>query len=133
MYTHTNQTHTYVHVHNDAHTLPFPRLLPAFLTRMLKSWIGAWGQDIYHALYIVHILETVCICSLLLVISFHPRLCTLTVTRLEVIRPFESGHGSIVMAASMKTPHRHLRSNEIKLRSDGLLDIPLQLTFCLQV
>ena len=59
----------------------------------------------------------------------------LTVTRLEVVRPFkiESGHGSIVMAASMKTPHRHLRSNEIKLGSDGLLDIPLQLTFCLQV
>ena len=64
---------------------------------------------------------------------YYSRVCTLTVTRLEVMRPFESGHGSIVMAASMKTPHRHLRSNEFKLGSDGLLDIPLQVTFCLQV
>lgn len=33
----------------------------------------------------------------------------------------------------MKTPHRFLRSNEIPLSASGTLDIPLQLTFSLQV
>ena len=61
------------------------------------------------------------------------RLCTLQVTRLEVSRPLEAGLGSIVLAASMKTPHRFLRSNEIKVPPSGLLTIPLELTFSLQV
>ena len=33
----------------------------------------------------------------------------------------------------MKTPHRFLRSNEIPVPANGTLDIPLQLTFSLQV
>lgn len=54
-------------------------------------------------------------------------------TRLEVVRCIEAGLGLVVLAVSMKTPHRFLRSNEIRLPASGLLDIPLQLTFALQV
>ena len=54
-------------------------------------------------------------------------------TRLEVVRCIEAGLGLVVLAVSMKTPHRFLRSNEIRLPGSGLLDIPLQLTFALQV
>lgn len=54
-------------------------------------------------------------------------------TRLEVVRCIEAGLGMMVLAVSMKTPHRFLRSNEIRLPASGLLDIPLQLTFALQV
>lgn len=61
------------------------------------------------------------------------RLCTLTVTRLEIVRCIEVGLGRVVLAVSMKTPHRFLRSNEIRLPPSGVLDIPLQLTFALQV
>lgn len=64
---------------------------------------------------------------------FMCRLCTLQVTRLEVTRPLEAGLGSMVLAASMKTPHRFLRSNEIIVPPTGLLTIPLELTFSLQV
>lgn len=60
------------------------------------------------------------------------RLCTLIVTRLEIVRSIDPGLHSIVLAVSMKTPHRFLRSNEIQLPPSGLLDIPLQLTFSLQ-
>ena len=61
------------------------------------------------------------------------RLCTLQVTRLEVARPLEAGLGSLVLAASMKTPHRFLRSNEIILPPSGVITVPLELTFSLQV
>lgn len=54
-------------------------------------------------------------------------------TRLEVTRPLEAGLGSLVLAASMKTPHRFLRSNEILLPPSGVVTIPLELTFSLQV
>ena len=57
----------------------------------------------------------------------------MVVTRLEVLKPIEPGTSSVVLAVSMKTPHRSLRSNEIELQSNGLLDIPLELTFSLQV
>lgn len=40
---------------------------------------------------------------------------------------------SVVVAVSMKTPHRFLRSNELPLPASGHLDISLQLTFSLQV
>jgi len=62
-----------------------------------------------------------------------PRLCTLTVTRLQVRQSLEPSLPSLVLAVSMKTPHRFLRSNEIPLPATGTLDIPLQLTFSLQV
>ncbi len=54
-------------------------------------------------------------------------------TRLEVARPLEAGLSSMVLAASMKTPHRFLRSNEILVPPTGILTIPLELTFSLQV
>ena len=62
-----------------------------------------------------------------------PRLCMLTVTRLQVVRPLESGIGSVVLSASMKTPHRVLRSNQISLPASGLFDMPLEWTYSLQV
>ena len=61
------------------------------------------------------------------------RLCTLTVTRLQVRQSLEPSLPSLVVAVSMKTPHRFLRSNEIPVPATGTLDIPLQLTFSLQV
>ena len=61
------------------------------------------------------------------------RLCTLQVTRLEVTRVLEAGLVSFVLAVSMKSPHRFLRSNEILLPTSGTLTIPLKLTFSLQV
>ena len=61
------------------------------------------------------------------------RLCTVTVTRLEVRQALEPSLPSVVVAVAMKTPHRFLRSNEIPLPPSGTLDIPLQLTFALQV
>ena len=61
------------------------------------------------------------------------RLCTLQVTRLEVTRPLEAGLCSFVLAVSMKTPHRFLRSNEIPLPPSGTLTVPLRLNFSLQV
>ena len=45
----------------------------------------------------------------------------------------EANLASLVVAVAMKTPHRFLRSNEIPLPLSGTLDIPLQLTFALQV
>ena len=59
----------------------------------------------------------------------------LTVTRLQVVRPLQSGtgSGSVVLSASMKTPHRVLRSNQINLRANGVLDVPLEWTYSLQV
>lgn len=61
------------------------------------------------------------------------RLCMVTVTRLEVKQSLELNLSSVVVAVAMKTPHRFLRSNEIALPPSGTLDIPLQLTFSLQV
>ncbi len=60
------------------------------------------------------------------------RLCTLQVTRLDVTRPLEPGLASIVLAISMKTPHRFLRSSEISVGASGTLTVPLDLTFSLQ-
>ena len=59
-------------------------------------------------------------------------------TRLEIVRrSIDSGqshsHGSIVLAVAMKSPHRFLRSNEIEVPASGVLNIPVQLTFSLQV
>eukprot|EP00731_Ephydatia_muelleri_P028190 Em0019g1063a len=60
------------------------------------------------------------------------RLCTVTVTRVEILRPMEPGLTSVVLAASMKTPHRSLRSNEIEVSPDGTLDVQMEVTFSLQ-
>ena len=57
----------------------------------------------------------------------------MTVTRVEILRPMEPGLTSVVLAASMKTPHRSLRSNEIEVSPDGTLDVQMEVTFSLQV
>lgn len=57
----------------------------------------------------------------------------MTVTRVEIVRPLEPGLTSVVLAASMKTPHRSLRSNEIEISSDGTLNVQMEVTFSLQV
>jgi hypothetical protein len=61
-----------------------------------------------------------------------PRLCSLTLTRLVVLRPLGSDLASISIAVKMQSSKRTLRSNELILPQSGLLDTPLELTFCLQ-
>ena len=57
----------------------------------------------------------------------------MTVTRVEIVKSIEPGLTSVVLAASMKTPHRSLRSNEFDISPDGTLDVPMEVTFSLQV
>lgn len=61
-----------------------------------------------------------------------PRLCSLTLTRLVVIRPLGNDLASISIAVRMQSHKRILRSNELLLPSNGLLDTSLELTFSLQ-
>ncbi|KRT85208.1 hypothetical protein AMK59_2331 [Oryctes borbonicus] len=61
-----------------------------------------------------------------------PRLCTLTLTRLVVLRPLGNDLSSISIAVKMQSSKRTLRSNEFTLPSNGLLDTGLELTFSLQ-
>lgn len=60
------------------------------------------------------------------------RLCSLTLTRLVVLRPLGSDLASISIAVKMQSSKRTLRSNELLLPPNGLLDTPLELTFSLQ-
>ncbi|KAF2900154.1 hypothetical protein ILUMI_06021 [Ignelater luminosus] len=61
-----------------------------------------------------------------------PRLCSLTLTRLVVLRPLGADLASISIAVKMQSSKRTLRSNELLLPSNGLLDTGLELTFSLQ-
>jgi hypothetical protein len=61
-----------------------------------------------------------------------PRLCSLTLTRLALLRSLDSDLTSIIVAVKMQNSKRTLRSNEIPLPSVGLLDTVLDLTFSLQ-
>ncbi|XP_022907245.1 phosphofurin acidic cluster sorting protein 1 [Onthophagus taurus] len=61
-----------------------------------------------------------------------PRLCSLTLTRLEVLRPLGNDLSSISIAVKMQSNKRILRSNEFTLPSNGLLDTGLELAFSLQ-
>uniref|UniRef100_A0A1B6LIR5 Phosphofurin acidic cluster sorting protein 2 n=1 Tax=Graphocephala atropunctata TaxID=36148 RepID=A0A1B6LIR5_9HEMI len=65
-----------------------------------------------------------------------PRLCSLTLSRLVVLKALGSDLASITIAVKMqvKLPgsKRTLRSNEMVLPSSGLLDTELQLNFSLQ-
>lgn len=61
-----------------------------------------------------------------------PRLCTLTLTRLQILKPLGSDIASISIAVKMHSSKRTLRSNELMLPPKGLLDTPLDVTFCLQ-
>ncbi|XP_063231551.1 phosphofurin acidic cluster sorting protein 1 isoform X2 [Bacillus rossius redtenbacheri] len=60
------------------------------------------------------------------------RLCSLTLSRLVVMKPLGSDLASILIAVKMQGSKRTLRSNEILLPPNGLLDTELELNFCLQ-
>uniref|UniRef100_A0ABD2VYS7 Phosphofurin acidic cluster sorting protein 2 n=1 Tax=Trichogramma kaykai TaxID=54128 RepID=A0ABD2VYS7_9HYME len=61
-----------------------------------------------------------------------PRLCTLTLSRLVVLRPLGPELQSISLAVKMQSSKRTLRSNELALPAGGLLDTELELQFALQ-
>ncbi|BFZ12018.1 hypothetical protein BsWGS_15057 [Bradybaena similaris] len=61
-----------------------------------------------------------------------PRLCSLTLTRLIVLRSLESELSSLLIAVKVQNSKRILRSNEIIVPSGGLLDTDLDLSFSLQ-
>ncbi|XP_031358261.1 phosphofurin acidic cluster sorting protein 2-like [Photinus pyralis] len=61
-----------------------------------------------------------------------PRLCSLTLSRLVVLRPLGADLASISIAVKMQSSKRTLRSNELLLPPNGLLDTGLELTFSLQ-
>lgn len=61
-----------------------------------------------------------------------PRLCSLTLTRLQILKPLGSDIATISIAVKMQSSKRTLRSNELVLPSHGLLDTLLDVTFCLQ-
>lgn len=60
------------------------------------------------------------------------RLCSLTLTRLIVLKPLGSDLASISIAVKMQSSKRILRSNELTLPANGLLDTTLELSFSLQ-
>ncbi|KAK0164559.1 hypothetical protein PV328_003174 [Microctonus aethiopoides] len=61
-----------------------------------------------------------------------PRLCTLTLSRLIILRPLGSDLASISIAVKMQSSKRTLRSNEMTVPSGGVLDTELELQFALQ-
>uniref|UniRef100_A0A8D8Y9G8 Phosphofurin acidic cluster sorting protein 2 n=3 Tax=Cacopsylla melanoneura TaxID=428564 RepID=A0A8D8Y9G8_9HEMI len=61
-----------------------------------------------------------------------PRLCSLTVSRLLVLKSLGSDLNSIVIAVKMEGSKRTLRSSEMILPSSGLLDTKTELNFSLQ-
>ncbi|EZA59466.1 hypothetical protein DMN91_010747 [Ooceraea biroi] len=61
-----------------------------------------------------------------------PRLCSLTLTRLVILRPLGSDLTSISIAVKMHSSKRTLRSNEMAIPTGGMLDTELELQFALQ-
>ncbi|KAK3700290.1 hypothetical protein RRG08_033567 [Elysia crispata] len=61
-----------------------------------------------------------------------PRLCSVTFTRLMVVKPLENELSSLLIAVKMQNSKRILRSNEIIVPANGLLDTGLELSFSLQ-
>ncbi|XP_076165314.1 phosphofurin acidic cluster sorting protein KrT95D isoform X3 [Ptiloglossa arizonensis] len=61
-----------------------------------------------------------------------PRLCSLTLTRLVILRPLGSDLASISIAVKMQSSKRTLRSNEMAIPPGGMLDTELELQFALQ-
>ena len=61
-----------------------------------------------------------------------PRLCSLTLSRLVLLKPLGPDMSSISIAVKMQGLKRTLRSNELVLPNRGLLDTELQLHFSLQ-
>ncbi|KAK7105060.1 phosphofurin acidic cluster sorting protein 1-like [Littorina saxatilis] len=61
-----------------------------------------------------------------------PRLCTMTLTRLHVLKPLDNELTSLVVAVKMQNSKRILRSNEINVPPAGVFDTGLDLSFSLQ-
>ncbi|KAM7394832.1 hypothetical protein PAMP_021612 [Pampus punctatissimus] len=61
-----------------------------------------------------------------------PRLCSLTLKRLMVLRELDRELSSVVIAVKIQGSKRTLRSNEYLLPPDGLMETDLELTFTLQ-
>uniref|UniRef100_A0A673CBZ1 Uncharacterized protein n=1 Tax=Sphaeramia orbicularis TaxID=375764 RepID=A0A673CBZ1_9TELE len=61
-----------------------------------------------------------------------PRLCSLTLKKLMVLRELDRELSSIVIAVKIQGSKRTLRSNEYVLRPDGTMETDLELTFSLQ-
>ncbi|CAM1154435.1 PACS1 (predicted) [Pycnogonum litorale] len=61
-----------------------------------------------------------------------PRLCSLTLTRLLLLQPVGEDVASLTIAVKMQSSKRTLRSNEIIIPNNRLLDTELDLTFSLQ-
>ncbi|XP_053994377.1 phosphofurin acidic cluster sorting protein 2 isoform X3 [Hylaeus volcanicus] len=61
-----------------------------------------------------------------------PRLCSLTLSRLVILRPLGSDLTSISIAVKMQSSKRTLRSNEMAIPTGGMLDTELELQFALQ-
>ncbi|KAK2575441.1 hypothetical protein KPH14_011179 [Odynerus spinipes] len=61
-----------------------------------------------------------------------PRLCSLTLTRLIILRSLGSDLTSISIAVKMQSSKRTLRSNEMIIPTGGMLDTELELQFALQ-
>ncbi|XP_043603743.1 phosphofurin acidic cluster sorting protein 2 isoform X2 [Bombus pyrosoma] len=59
-------------------------------------------------------------------------LCSLTLTRLVILRPLGSDLTSISIAVKMQSSKRTLRSNEMAIPTGGMLDTELELQFALQ-
>uniref|UniRef100_A0A4W6E2Y3 Phosphofurin acidic cluster sorting protein 1a n=1 Tax=Lates calcarifer TaxID=8187 RepID=A0A4W6E2Y3_LATCA len=61
-----------------------------------------------------------------------PRLCSLTLKKLMVLRELDKELSSVVIAVKIQGSKRTLRSNEYLLPPDGLMETDLELTFSLQ-
>ncbi|TMS23847.1 Phosphofurin acidic cluster sorting protein 1 [Larimichthys crocea] len=61
-----------------------------------------------------------------------PRLCSLTLKRLMVLKELDRELSSVVIAVKIQGSKRTLRSNEYLLPPDGLMETELELTFSLQ-
>ncbi|KAF1371509.1 hypothetical protein PFLUV_G00277520 [Perca fluviatilis] len=61
-----------------------------------------------------------------------PRLCSLTLKRLMVLKKLGRELSSVVIAVKIQGSKRTLRSNEYLLPPDGLMETDLELTFSLQ-
>ncbi|XP_046401591.1 phosphofurin acidic cluster sorting protein 1 [Ischnura elegans] len=64
--------------------------------------------------------------------SVQKRLCSLTLSRLVILKALGPDLSSIIIAVKMQSSKRTLRSNEMMLPPGGLLDTELQLNFSLQ-
>uniref|UniRef100_A0A7N8XA70 Phosphofurin acidic cluster sorting protein 1-like n=1 Tax=Mastacembelus armatus TaxID=205130 RepID=A0A7N8XA70_9TELE len=61
-----------------------------------------------------------------------PRLCSLTLEKLMVLKELDRELSSVVIAVKIQGSKRTLRSNEYLLPPDGLMETDLELTFSLQ-